>query len=1029
MKIRIFLLSFLLLTTALCTTVYAQKKGKKQQTVISLSSKIVDDQGQPVRGARIYTNEGKVITKSNPSGAFMVKAGKNEMVLVEADGYESVVLPADQVSNGAITLKAYQYQSGKNDEISVPFVPLKRRNIVGAVDQVNLSNMRDMYYTNDVLSYLHTAGTGVFGDANVRYAGYTFVIDGMMQSDEGLSYINFISTDEIDEITVLKDAASRMLYGGAGEGIVSIKTKRGTPLKNFLNVRYEYSMAQPISYPEYMGAADYMSLYNEALRNDGLGDRYNQMSIQNTRIGFDPVQYPDVDFYNDTFLRKMKSSHRATVEVGGGNKIAAYYFNLGYNRDGSLEKLGEAAKEGTNTFRARGNVDVKITDYIRAKVDMAVVLTSGYSSKGNFWNMASTRRPNQFPFLIPIDRIAPENMDLVEEARQQKSLIGGEYLLAGDQVYTSNIYGDKMLAGYNKVTQRAANVNIGFDVDLKGITPGLTFSTYGGLDNNNSYLISQNNKYAVYTPSFVLSTTGDVDQITLTKQGENNFVGSQSVSDVYMNRKLSWYNVLNYSQIFNDVHDLNVAATHRMSSFITQGQVYPRKRLDYSVRANYMYNNRYIVEVSASAIASPFLPASHRWGIASSGALGWILSEEEFMKGSKIEFMKVKASFANLKSDPSSFNLSRDTYKLGSKYSYNDGSGNNNQMTVTLGNPDLTFGDVYELNAGVEIGLMQRTLYGEVNYFQRRKTGIITTPVNEYMDVIGGENFIMSRNYGVSEGRGFEVALTYNKDFSRDFSISANVGMVYYRAKDLKIDELNYGPGYEYNQKTGKSLSAIWGYVADGFYTQEEVDRINDSGDNTLAKPSFGTVKAGDVKYLDINGDKIVNERDQKVIGDSRTSCDYHLSVSLRYKNLTLYTQFRAQTGGSNLYTGDYYQVFGEKKYPAYLKGARWAYDPERGIDTRATATYPRLSTTGNDHNFKNSTLWIDETDFFQIPVVQLSYQFSERLAKKIAMKSPNVYFRANNLLTLASNKDKMMLNVGKEPTYTWFAIGFKANF
>ena len=431
---------FLLLASGLFQPVSAQRKQRKQQPVqITLSSRIVGAGGQPVVGALVYTNEGKTVSRSDRSGAFAVKAEPQEMVLIEADGYEPMTVAAADINKGSVMLTASAYQSGKSDEVDVPFVPLKRRNVIGAVDQVNVDKLRDTYYADDWLSYLQTSGTSIFDAANIRYAGNVVVIDGMMKGDEGLSFADYLSPDEIESISVLKDASSRILYGGTGQGVINIRTKRGTPLKNYLNVRYEYSLARPIKYPDYMGAADYMTLYNEARRNDGLTDRYDGMTIQNTRIGFDPVQYPDVDFYNRDFLRNVKQSHKAAVEVGGGNRIASYYFLLGYDYDKSLQKLGEAADEGDNTFRARGNVDVKITDYLRAKVDMTVVLNSNYVSKGDFWSMASTRRPNQFAFLIPIDRVAAEDMDLVEEARQQTSLIDGKYLLAGDHVYTTMV--------------------------------------------------------------------------------------------------------------------------------------------------------------------------------------------------------------------------------------------------------------------------------------------------------------------------------------------------------------------------------------------------------------------------------------------------------------------------------------------------------------------------------------------------------------------------------------------------------------
>ena len=224
MKIKIIIICFLLLSSGLFSPVSAQRKNRKQQPAqITLVSKVVGTDGQPIVGAYIYTNEGKDISRSDQDGTFTVKAETKEMVLIEADGYESVVLPAAGINKSSVTLVASTYQSGRADEVNVPFVPLKRRNIIGAVDQISIDKMRDIYYADDWRGYLQTAGTGIFDAANIRYAGNVVVIDGMMKGDEGLSFADYLSPDEIESISVLKDASSRILYGGTGQGVINIR--------------------------------------------------------------------------------------------------------------------------------------------------------------------------------------------------------------------------------------------------------------------------------------------------------------------------------------------------------------------------------------------------------------------------------------------------------------------------------------------------------------------------------------------------------------------------------------------------------------------------------------------------------------------------------------------------------------------------------------------------------------------------------------------------------------------------------------
>lgn len=220
----------------------------------------------------------------------------------------------------------------------------------------------------------------------------------------------------------------------------------------------------------------------------------------------------------------------------------------------------------------------------------------------------------------------------------------------------------------------------------------------------------------------------------------------------------------------------------------------------------------------------------------------------------------------------------------------------------------------------------------------------------------------------------------------------------------------------------------MWGYVAQGLYTQEEVDAINDPSNTDVVRPTFGEVKAGDIKYKNLNNDKVIDDYDMTVIGHSQVRANYGLTVDLQYKNFGLFIYAYARKGASRYFNGDYYHVYGEKKYPTHLTG-RWAYDPENGIDNREGATHPRLTTLQNENNAKNSTWWIRSTDHFSLADVQLTYTFGPTMLKAMRLKGLMLYVKGQNLLTLGSNVKEMQLNVGSEPQYRYIAIGLNVKF
>ena len=1023
----------------------AQQKAEGKE----ISAKITDTLGDPIEGAAITSMEGRYVARSDNDGLFSVPVGDADYILVEAPGFVSQPIFVSNLSAmQAIILQPENYMEGAKDQVNVAFGTQSRRRLVGAVSNIRMDDYKDIYNDRNFWNLVSANGLGMFSAKDVRgLGGSTILIDGLVRDSWGsiVNLSDMLSADEIEEITILKDPASKMLYGSlANAGIIMIKTRRGEAHKRKMNFTYESGFGVPVSYPNYLKAADYMILYNEARKNDGLDPYYSYDDIENTRNGVDPVKYPDVDYYRgNTFLNSYKPQHRFQGEFIGGNSTAQYYLNMGYMNSQSLLKEGEGSKQSTNRFNVRGAVDVNITDFIKVSLDGTAIFNAyhgPYWKTFNFWNLTTTERINAYPLLIPIDRIRTEDAEIVEEARNQRSIINGAYLVGGSADFNRNNrqngYGDLNLGGYDNTMDRLMNVNIGFDVDLKSITDGLRYRTYFGTDHYNRYATQQQNGYAVYG-----ANVSDDGAIAITKTGNNDFVGKQAMNGVSYSRRYGWTNALMYNRIY-DRHDLNLALTSIYYTYKESDTRYADRNMNFGFRANYMYDRRYIAEYSAAYIGSSYLKDGNRWGYAQSIGAAWIVSEEDFMRDIRgLDYLKLKTSWGNTKSDRTgyaNYHLFENTYSAGSAYNYGDNAGSNSMMTLGSGNPDLSFYQINAFNAGFETSLAGRKLFIEANYFNALHYDIVQRLTNLYPGYLGGGNFIPSENYARMRDQGVEAGISFRQKYG-DFTLGAGLNAIWYTSEVLRTNEDNYGPGMEYRQAAGKSNWAVWGLQADGLYTQAEIDNIN-GGDPGVVQPTFGTVRAGDVKYRDLNKDGKIDNDDMKVIGSSHATAAYSLTMNASWRNFSLWACFDAQTGrktidggineyswaegsNSNTYSSSYYWVYGEMKYPAHLIG-RWT-----GDNPDVNAAYPRLTTSETGNNYRNSTFWISNKRNFAMPAIQLTYTFDKRIANYVAMKNAMIFVRANNLFVIGPNADMIQLNVGSEPQLRWYYFGVKAQF
>lgn len=1010
----------------------AQKRtgnnGKEQMQTISCN--VTDSRGQAIAGAVVSAMEGRFSVLTDADGRFSIQSGVSEYLLVEAVGFENTtVYVPDVLSGGTIVMHE---SDASYSSIMMPFGSSTLRRTTGAVTNLKTGDYTDKVTDRTYVDMLEAFGYGVFNAGSVRGDNYTIVVDGLVRNGDISTYkfTDMMNLDEVEEITVLRDAASRVLYGTlADKPILMIKTRHGEKLKRTINISFEESAGVPVSFPKYMNASDYMELYNEARRNDGLIDKYSAQQIEDTKLGFDKVANPDHEYYTSEFLKACKPQRRIGADFSGGNNVAQYYLHLGYYNTQSILALGSAADQSTNRFNVRGNVDIGLNSFMKAHLSAATIFNSYHGANyagGNFWSISTSERVNAYPLLIPISQINGACSSIVESARAQRSVINNKYLLGGSKVYTQNIYGDLLLGGYTNTTDRMSQVNMGLDVDLSALTEGLAFQSYVGTDNYNRYTISQNNSYAVYEPTFLDDGTYSIEQI-----GVNDFVGSQSISDVAFYRRWGWLNVLDYNRSFGE-HSVECKAMSAMHTYKASGDLYTSRMLNFGGHFNYMYSNRYVLEWNGALIGSARFAYKNRWGYSNSLGAGWILSEEDFLKANDaVDYLKIRLSASTTSTDIDSlidgFYLTQNTFTVGSAYSYGDGAGSNSAMTIARGNADFGWVKRNELDLGVDGWLFGRTINFAVDIFSSLRYDEPAKLSNTYPTHLGGNAFIPYQNYGKTRYRGIEVGVGYHDTFG-DFRFGVDMNAACYIPRSVLVNEVDYGEGMEYRQQQGKSPYAIWGLVAEGLYTQDEIDIMGNAANTDIARPTFGNVQAGDIKYRDMNNDFKIDEDDLAVIGNSQARFHYGLTLTAGYRDWNLSVYLSAQSGGNKLYRGSYYNVYGEMKYPEHLKG-RWAYSPEEGIDNRETATYPRLTTEENLNNFRNSSYWLASTDYLSIPMVQLSYNLRAEWLKTVAIKDVLLYVRATNLLTVGPDVDKMLLNVGSEPQMRWYYAGLKFNF
>ena len=936
-------------------------------------------------------------------------------------------LQAQEIQDSLVNIADLQIQKNADSLVNVAFGTVARQDLLGGVSTVNVSElMKKSYYTYS-LDGLSSFVGGYNG--NIWGQGGLVLVDGFPRRASD------IRPSEIESITVLKGASAVALYGSkAAKGVVLITTKRGQVKPLSIDIRANTGLYVPKAYPNYLDAASYMNLYNEACRNDGISEKYKQSEIYNTAMKTNPYRYPDIDFYSSDYLKDTYNRSDVTGEISGGNKSARYYTNFGMSYNNSLMKYGEQKKNSDLQYNVRANVDMDLTSWLTASADAVAIFSNNYTGRGDFWGSSATLRPNWFSPLIPVDMLDPLNSSLQTTVDNSNHLIDGKYLLGGTSTDQTNTFADMLAAGYIKNKNRTFMFNVGMKADLGSILKGLSFKTAYSIDYIDTYSEAWKVSYAVYQPTW--STMNGNDMIIgLTKYNDdtnstNEFIGATNYSQT-----MSVSSQFNYNRTFAQYHNVSAALigwgyqtqnsndANNTVNGITGSAYHRISNANIGFQASYNYRHKYYLDFTGAEVHSAKLPVQNRNAFSPTVSLGWRISDENFFRNnvSFVNELKLTASYANLHQDIdiTDYYMYKGYFdNKGGWYQWHDGAAGGWTTGSKRGdNPELTFIQREEYRLGLDAALLKGLVTLDANYFSQQTNGLLTQGSSTIYPSYFNNwdfSFLPYVNYNNDKRTGVDFTLNLNKKIGQVESSLGFSGM-YLTTEAVRRDEV-HSDAYQYDE--GKPLDASWGYICEGFF--------NDQADiDNHANQTFGDVKPGDLKYKDVNNDGVIDSKDQVYLGKGgwyAAPFTFGVNVTLKWKGFTLFALGTGNIGAIGFKNSSYYWVKGSSKYSDVVMG-RWTEE------TKNTATYPRLTTTDNSNNFRNSTFWMFKSNRFDLSRVQITYDFPKNILKSSFVHALSLYINGQSLLTISGERKLMETNIGFAPQCRFFNFGLKASF
>ncbi len=1003
-----------------------------------LQGLVKDEQGNPIIGASIQLKNTGTGVITDLDGLFQIQVtDKNSVIVISYIGYVTQEISVGDRSSITVQLKE-DTKSLEEVVVTAFGATQKKETMVGSIQQVRPAELKvpssslSTSFAGRMAGVIAIQRSGqpgadgadfwirgksTFGDAT----GVLIVLDGVEISSSDL---NALDPEVIESFSILKDATATAMYGTRGaNGVMIVTTKSGQDLlKPIINFRLETSMSQLTSVPEMVGGVDYMKLYNEALTTRGITTGlYDDTKIRATEQGLNPLVYPNVDWYNEMF-NKNAFAQRFNFNIRGGKKAVTYFMSASVKHDaGNLKSLSKDYFSYNNNINVMrydfvNNLSIKATNTTKISLGLNVSLRDWKGPSAGvdgIFSMSREASPVDFPIVYP--------------ARNDKEI----YTLWGGM--SGGIYNNgyrnpvaEYVVGYKKQFASTVNANIRLDQDLKMVTKGLKLHVLASFKNWSKTETTRKAGYNQFEIDQYNEATGEY---TLSRVGNEQKTALNTEGAATGDRRIFIQAYLDYKRKFG-VHDVNAMLLYNQDQLDNNKpdnllSSLPRRKQGIAARLSYAYDDRYLAEVNFGYNGSENFAKNNRFGFFPSIALGYNISQEKFWEpiSNVISHFKLRGSYGLVGNDGINerYAYLEDIVLSSDKWKYTTGVNQNVNLRGPVWNryynPNLTWEVGKKLNVGFDMQLFHQV---NLNFdvFKEIRSKIYMQKVNTLPDFIGTGETKIYENSGKMKNVGFDIALDYNKQITKDFFLSFKGTLTYAHNTILERDEPPFQL-YPNLSSVGYSRGQHLVYVADGlFRDQADVD--------SHAEQTLGYIpQPGDIKYVDqpdANGncDGIINTNDRVYMGyPEDPEIVYGFGPSMKYKNWDFSFFFQGAARTSILMSG--FHPFGKNATRGVMKFIADDYWSES--NPNPNAAYPRLTRDTNANNTVNSSYWLRNGAFLKLKNAEIGYTF----------KMFRAYLNGSNLLTFSPFKHwdpEMGGGSGmKYPTQRVFNIGIQFTF
>ncbi len=983
-----------------------------------VSGVVTDTDGQSLPGVSVVVQHTTIGVTTDENGQYEIDVPEGHDVLIFSFvGMETREIEIQGRSVIDVTL---EYTAIDLDEFQVVGYGWQRReSVVGAISSIDVQELQTP--SRSISNALAGRMAGVVSIQSTGEPGFdhaSFWIRGMgtfganrdpLILVDGIERdINAVDIEEVESISILKDATATAVYGVRGaNGVVLITTKRGVDDRPSVSFRAETGFNSPTQMPQFVDAVQFAELYNEARGSQF----YSQEVIDNYRTNADPDLYPNVDWLDEMYSGSAGFS-RYNLNVRGGSERVRYFMSGSfYNEDGMYTE-SDLAQYNSNInlqrYNFRSNIDISLTETTELSLGIGDILTTRNApgaTSGNIWGYAFATSPNVFP------------------AEYSDGRASGPSFGTGENPYNLLVN-----SGYSDNWQNTVQSIVSLRQELDAVTEGLTGRAMFSFDKYNTSTMTRSKE----VETFLAVGRGDDGLIDFnrTREGQE-FLSYTSATSA--NRKIYFETALDYDRQFG-IHHFGGLLLYNQSSFVntTAGDFetsLPYRHQGVAARVTYSYDNTYHIEANFGYNGSENFAAGNRFGFFPSVALGWIPSNEDFFDGlnETITWLKLRGSHGFVGNDEigggrrfvylSTVNEGASGYNFGPSH-----TGHGGYSFGEIGTEGASWEEARMTNLGVEIHLFHDLqIQADVFYEKREK---IFLQRGSLPGFIGLENPPWV-NLGVMENKGFDSSLEYMRRFG-ELSVSVRGNFSYARNKILENDQPDYL--WPYRNRHGQKFGQQFGYIAVGlFESQEEIDQ---------SPTQFGlsNLRPGDIKYLDVNGDGVIDSNDEVPLGFSTMpEIVYGFGASMFYKNIDFSFMFQGVGNVTRMIGGVPVFPFnsanlGRSNVYEEVYHSRWTEEnPSQDV------MFPRLSDGPNENNFRPSTWWQQDMSYLRLRNLEIGYTLPLTVSQRIRANDIRFFANGMNLLTFSGFKlwdPELGTNNGNVyPMSAVFNLGVSMNF